>query len=63
MMSDEANTQEPISFYQGGEKIDGSDCLDKIKQKISELSNVKNIHFLLGAGTSSGAIPSVVYRK
>jgi hypothetical protein len=59
MMSDKANTQEFISFYQGGEKIGGSDCLEKIKQKIAELSNVKNIHFLLGAGTSSSAIPSM----
>jgi hypothetical protein len=33
MMSDKANTQEFISFYQGGEKIDGSDCLEKIKSK------------------------------
>lgn len=53
------NMQESIFFFQGGEKIYNGDCLKSIKQKISELTNVKNIHFLLGAGTSSGAIPSM----
>ena len=52
-----------ITFLQGQESlIDGDDLesnLDKIKQKISDLSNVKNVHFLLGAGTSSGAIPTM----
>jgi len=58
-MSDTENNQEPIYFYQGGEKIDNGNCLKSIKQKIVELSNLKNIHFLLGAGTSSAAIPSM----
>ena len=58
-MNDAENNQESIYFYQGGEKIDNGDCLKAIKQKIVELSNVKNIHFLLGAGTSSAAIPSM----
>jgi hypothetical protein len=52
-----------ITFLQGQENlIDGDDLesnLDKIKQKISDLSNVKNVHFLLGAGTSSDAIPTM----
>lgn len=52
-----------ISFLQGQESlIDGDDLkqnLDKIKQKITDLSNVKNVHFLLGAGASSGAIPTM----
>jgi hypothetical protein len=52
-----------ISFLQGQENlIDGDDLkqnLDKIKQKLADLSNVKNIHFLLGAGASSGAIPTM----
>ena len=52
-----------IAFLQGKENlIDGEDLkqnLDKIKQKIADLSNVKNVHFLLGAGASSGAIPTM----
>lgn len=58
-MNNTEKNQESIYFYQGGEKINNGDCLKAIKQKISELSNVKNIHFLLGAGTSSAAIPSM----
>ena len=46
-------------FYQGGDAIGGEDCLKSIKQKISELSNIKNVSFLLGAGASSDAIPSM----
>jgi SIR2-like protein len=52
-----------VMFLQGKENlIDGDDLkqnLDKIKQKIADLSNVKNVHFLLGAGASSGAIPTM----
>ena len=52
-----------ISFLQGQESlIDGDDLnqnLDKIRQKIADLTNVKNVHFLLGAGASSGAIPTM----
>ncbi|ATC88595.1 SIR2 family protein [Pseudoalteromonas arctica] len=52
-----------IAFLQGQENlIDGDDLkenLDKIRQKIADLSNVKNVHFLLGAGASSGAIPTM----
>ncbi len=55
MSSDENN----IFFYQGGDAIDGEDCLKSIKQKIAELSNIKNVSFLLGAGASSDAIPSM----
>ncbi|MFO9089013.1 SIR2 family protein [Legionella pneumophila serogroup 1] len=58
-MSDAENILESICFYQGGEKISNGDCLKAIKQKVTELCNVKNVHFLLGAGTSSGAIPSM----
>ncbi len=58
-MSDNNLAQENISFYQGGEKINSKDCLESIKQKISELSNIKNINYLTGAGVSSGAIASM----
>jgi hypothetical protein len=49
-----------ISFIQGGDKIDEKPSLEKIKQKLAELSSVKNISFLLGAGASADAIPSMV---
>lgn len=46
-------------IYQGSENISGSDPIKMIKQKISELSNIKNLNFLFGAGTSSEAIPTM----
>lgn len=55
-MSNNANN---INFYQGKDAIGGQDCLKSIKQKIAELSNIKNVSFLLGAGASSDAIPSM----
>jgi len=48
-----------ISFYQGSEFLGGDSPLEAIKQKIAEFSNVKNVSFLLGAGTSSDSIPSM----
>ena len=48
-----------ISFYQGGDAIGGEDGLKSIKQKIAELSNIKNVSFLLGAGASSDSISSM----
>lgn len=33
--------------------------LQKIKNKLSDLTNIKNLHFLLGAGASSDAIPAM----
>ena len=58
-MNDAENSLKSIYFYQGGERIRNGDCLKAIKQKVAELCNVKNVHFLLGAGTSSAAIPSM----
>ena len=58
-MSENKKTREDISFYQGGEKIDGENCIKKIEQKLADLSNIKNINYLIGAGASSGAIPSM----
>ena len=37
--------------------------LDFLKNKIRELFNLKNINFLFGSGTSSGAIPTMDYLK
>lgn len=54
-----SSDEDKIFFYQGGDAIGGADCLKSIKQKITELSNIKNVSFLLGAGTSSDAIPSM----
>lgn len=33
--------------------------IQKIKNKLSDLTNIKNLHFLLGAGASSDAIPAM----
>lgn len=58
-MSENEETREDISFYQGGEKTNGESCIEKIKQKLADISNIKNINYLIGAGASSGAIPSM----
>lgn len=58
-MNETENKNDKIFFYQGGDAIGGEDCLKSIKQKIAELSNIKNISFLLGAGASSDAVPSM----
>lgn len=54
-----SSDEDKIFFYQGSDAIGGEDCLKSIKQKIAELSNIKNVSFLLGAGASSDAIPSM----
>jgi NAD-dependent SIR2 family protein deacetylase len=53
-----------ISFYQGLDNLIVDDDslaigLSKIKNKIADLSNIKNIHFLLGAGASADSIPDM----
>jgi len=54
---------ENIKLYQGTidltDKQKDDEALDFVKQKLSDLFNMKNIHFLLGAGASSGAIPTM----
>ncbi|MCK9454841.1 SIR2 family protein [Sulfurimonas sp.] len=66
-MSEEV-VNENIKFYQGLDELSKSksdvDSLKLIKQKIFDLSNMKNIHFLFGSGTSTGtkelpAIPTM----
>lgn len=51
-----------INFLQGStnlftEDIEDENKIEQIKTKISELFNMKNVYFLLGSGTSNGAIP------
>jgi hypothetical protein len=57
-----------VKFFQGLDELSKSksdaDSLKIIKQKIFDLSNMKNIHFLFGSGTSTGtkelpAIPTM----
>ncbi len=58
----EKNVNENIKFYQGTDdlsKSNNEETLKLIKQKVFDLSNMKNIHFLFGAGVSSGAIPTM----
>ncbi|MBM7332894.1 SIR2 family protein [Alloalcanivorax marinus] len=68
MTTDNEKSSE-ISFFQGGELIgpaendNQEENLNVIKQKISDLMNMKSINFLLGAGTSSTAIPPMKEMK
>lgn len=53
-----------IKFLQGSTDLikdisEDDKIIDVIKSKISELFNMKNIYFLFGSGTSSGAIPTM----
>lgn len=55
---------ENIFFHQGAdhlfnEKTTEKDAIEIIKKKIFDLSNIKNINFLLGAGASADAIPDM----
>ena len=57
----------PIKYFQGqenlfqgdNEKLDEANQIGMISDKISELFNMKNIHFLFGSGTSAGSIPTM----
>ncbi|WP_420600310.1 SIR2 family protein [Neptuniibacter sp.] len=53
-----------LIFQQGQDSLfsDSDDVetgLEKIRSKMSDLSNIKNLHFLLGAGASADAIPAM----
>lgn len=50
-----------VNFFQGTKNLGYDE--EKIKEKIKEFSNVKNIHFLLGAGVSAEAIPKMATMK
>lgn len=45
-MKDE-DSVDVISFIQGGQHLETGSSLDGIKQKLAELSNVKNLSFYL----------------
>lgn len=51
-------TQGTSNFFQDDSK-EFKDKLDLLKDKIRELLNLKNVNFLFGSGTSSGAIPTM----
>lgn len=67
VMPEEDNAElahEYIKFYQGQDNlISENETLEsgllKVKNKISDLSNIKNVHFLLGAGASADSIPAM----
>ncbi|RBO79731.1 SIR2 family protein [Marinomonas aquiplantarum] len=53
-----------LTFKQGQESLFAEndsveDGIEKIRSKLSDLTNIKNLHFLLGAGASSDAIPAM----
>jgi hypothetical protein len=62
-MTSDKICKEDISFYHGGDRILDDKILEFIKQKIGEFSSIKNINFLFGAGTSSGAVPNMKQLK
>lgn len=50
-------TQGSSDFFQGSTDFEKN--LDLLKEKIREFFNLKNVNFLFGSGTSSGAIPTM----
>ena len=50
-------TQGASSYFQSDSDFDSR--LSNLKDKIREFFNLKNINFLFGSGTSSGAIPTM----
>ncbi len=63
--SDEKQLAKDLLIFQQGQDslFSGSDNvetgLEKIRSKMSDLTNIKNLHFLLGAGASADAIPAM----
>jgi len=54
-----------IKFQQGQDSLISEldsveEGLQKITNKLSDLTNIKNLHFLLGAGASSDSIPAMI---
>lgn len=61
---DKILAKDHLVFKQGQDSLlTDMDALDeglqKINNKLSDLTNIKNLHFLLGAGASSDAIPAM----
>ena len=64
MSDDKKLAKDHLKFQQGQDNLFGEqdsieDGIEKIRSKLSDLSNIKNLHFLLGAGASSDAIPAM----
>ncbi|TKB04898.1 hypothetical protein E5672_02055 [Alteromonas portus] len=64
MSEDKKLAKDYLIFRQGQESLFGEndsvqDGIEKIRSKLSDLTNIKNLHFLLGAGASSDAIPAM----
>ncbi len=64
MNEDKKLARDYLIFKQGRDSLLGDnesveDGIEKIRSKISDLTNIKNLHFLIGAGVSSGAIPAM----
>lgn len=64
MSDDKKLAKDHLKFQQGQESLFGEqdsieDGIEKIRSKLSDLTNIKNLHFLLGAGASSDAIPAM----
>lgn len=64
MSDDKKLAKDHLKFQQGQDNLFGEqdsieDGIEKIRSKLSDLTNIKNLHFLLGAGASSDAIPAM----
>lgn len=64
MSEDKKLAKGNLIFKQGQESLfveneSVEDGIEKIRSKLSDLTNIKNLHFLLGAGASSDAIPAM----
>ncbi|WP_404389862.1 SIR2 family protein [Pseudoalteromonas phenolica] len=64
MSEDNKFAKDYLIFKQGQESLFGEndsveDGIEKIRSKLSDLTNIKNLHFLLGAGASSDSIPAM----
>lgn len=64
MSEDKKLARDHLIFKQGQESLFAEndsveDGIEKIRSKLSDLTNIKNLHFLLGAGASSDAIPAM----
>lgn len=47
------------NLFNGHDSTNFNDDIKEVRKKLAEFFNVKNVHFLLGSGTSNGAIPTM----
>lgn len=64
MSEDKKLAKDHLIFKQGQDSLLGDletidEGIEKIRSKLSDLTNIKNLHFLLGAGASSDSIPAM----